>query len=139
MLIVDLDRIEDAVTAIMVTVKEGTRETAGAALRATQRNLTARGPKRTGRFRGSVIPYRGAPTEPPPPEDQAFFPIRGDNEVDALMQGWEPGEEVGTASELDYSNRLAHGYSKQAPDGWVDVAVMDAVSEVEGRQLEANR
>lgn len=138
MQIVNLEDFDKAKATIMIAVEAGTRETTGKTLRATQRNLTRRGPKKSGRFRGSVMPYADNPTVEPPPENQAFYPIAGDDVVDQVMQGWAPGREVGTASELPYSRRLAHGWSKQAPDGWVDVAVADAISEVEAQPLEAS-
>jgi hypothetical protein len=45
--------------------------------------------------------------------------------VAAAMQGLKPGDRVGLTNPVVYMERLAQGYSKQAPAGWIDRALAD--------------
>ena len=47
-------------------------------------------------------------------------------DVDRAMEAWKPGVEAGVYSNAAHANRLAHGWSTQAADGWTDVIAEEA-------------
>lgn len=98
-------------------------------MRSGQGKFAHRTPVRSGRARSSVHPYRGQPDTDYPGPDQTFYPIVGDDRVDAVMAGYKLGEEVGLVTNLPYFPRLANGWSQQQPAGWVDTIIEELATE----------
>lgn len=93
-----------------------------------QAETVSRGPKLSGWFRGSVHPWAGDPGDWAPERDLPFYPEKGDFEVDAVVADAPLYEPAGVAAHTPHSNRLAHGWSAQAADGWTDVIVLEAAA-----------
>lgn len=121
----DYDQLGAAVAA---EIEAAIRGKVLAQLSYLQQETVTRGPKLSGWFRGSVFPWNGAPGDFLPEEGLPFYPEQGDFEVDAVMEQFELGTDVGIASNAPHANRLAHGWSAQAADGWTDVVAMEAAA-----------
>lgn len=91
-----------------------------------QNETVTRGPKLSGWFKGSVFPFVGSPGSFLPEEGLPFYPQLGDEAVDAVVRGATIAETVGVCSNAPHANRLAHGWSEQAADGWTDVVILEA-------------
>lgn len=98
-------------------------------MRSGMSKFAHRTPVRSGRARSSVHPYRGNPDAEFPGPDQTFYPIVGDDVVDNVMRGFELSNEVGLVTNLPYFPRLADGWSKQQPSGWVETIVEELATE----------
>ena len=86
-----------------------------------------------GRFRASILPWEGEMPETVPPADAAGYPVPDASDVLAVMENLEPGGKAGLVSNVEYAERLADGWSRQANAGWVDRIVVrteDAMREV---------
>jgi len=60
------------------------------------------------------------------PANLPFYPPLGDDAWDAVLEEWTLGREVGFVDQVPYSEKLAHGYSPQAAEGWVEVITEEA-------------
>lgn len=96
------------------------------ALTYVQTKMVERGPKLTGLFRGSIVPYLGEPSTFKPEKNLPSYQDHGEEAVAAAMSGFSVGDEVGVVSNVDHATRLARGWSKQAADGWVDLIAEEA-------------
>lgn len=86
-------------------------------------------PVKTHRFVGSWEPYHLIPPQDEgQPDGMPFYPLRGQDDVDRVMAGFQLGDEVGLVNQVPYAQFLANGGSRQAEAGWVDVAVEGALS-----------
>lgn len=92
-----------------------------------QGELVAQAPRASGDFAASVRPYVGEPG--------ATWSRGGGGseagaaEVAEVMEQWQPGQEVGAATDAPYSRKLifhAGTYTKKAAHGWVDTIVRQA-------------
>lgn len=79
-------------------------------------------PVDTGRFRGAFVYGEGAqPTAQPDTPDKD-----GSSSLERIkvgVDGWRPGETIWIVNNVVYGPRLEHGWSKQAPSGFVRVSV----------------
>lgn len=79
-------------------------------------------PVDTGRFRGAWVYGNDAmPTEQPFTPDKS-----GSVSIDRIrlgIAGWKPGQTIWIVNNLVYGPALEHGWSKQAPSGFVRVSV----------------
>lgn len=122
------------VDRILQDVLSHAREDVGAFLGDLLSRLQDHAPVDKGRFRGSLYPWMGEPGTWQPPEVAAMaYPVAGDPEVDRVVAGWIPGQPIGLASNVPYANRLAHGWSKQAPPGWIETEIAGAIASAERR------
>lgn len=86
-----------------------------------------------GRFRASILPWEGEMPETVPPESAAGYPVPDESEVLSALENFEAGSRAGLVSNVEYAERLADGWSRQANAGWVDriaVRTGDVMGEV---------
>lgn len=84
-------------------------------------------PVLTGRFRSSLEFYvRQPPSGEGQPADQPFYAPPGQDQIDAEMRGWKPGDEAGFVDQVPYAGKLADGHSQKWPEGSLDLLVEEA-------------
>lgn len=121
--------VQELTPLVVATHVEAARQLITEDLGAVQNALTGSVPVLSGRLRSSVLPYIGKPPTEGPAADQPFFPIHGEDEVFAIMQRWQPGDDVGIVSNTPYSIVvLLEGHSKKFPEGQFDLVVDQALS-----------
>ncbi len=125
-MIVQVDLQDELADAAVADLEELVTGKMRDALTYIQAETVARGPKLSGWFRGSVTPYCGEISSFKPERGLPFYPEQGDDAVDQAFSQFLFGDEVGVVSNADHANRLAHGWSTQAADGWTDVIAIEA-------------
>lgn len=123
-----------AVDVILRDVTAAMREQIAEFLSDLQARLQDHAPVATGRFRGSIHPWRTEPGDWVPPESAAgSYTLAGDPDIDRVMANWLPGVPVGLVSNVPYANRLANGWSQKAPAGWVETEIAGAIASASRR------
>lgn len=86
--------------------------------------MVQRVPVATGRYKGNFQVGLGsinkASSEPPDPTGSGSI-----GRIAAGMQTWKPGQTIHVTNSLAYGPRLEHGWSKQAPAGFLAVTVAE--------------
>ena len=92
-----------------------------------------------GQFRASWQPSLDAPDfTDPVPEPKPFHPAPGAERIGPVVAAMKSGQRAFVVNVRPYANRLAYGWSRQAPSGWVHAAFARAAeryqSELEQRK-----
>lgn len=77
-------------------------------------------PVKTGQFRASWNLSLNGPDDRLPPQDRPAYPAPGDERLSALAS-LKVGDTVWLSNAQPYAQRLANGWSKQAPPGWLQL------------------
>lgn len=94
-----------------------------------QNEHTDQAPVQSGRYRSELQFYRNSmPEDELYGKDKPFYPPPGHDQIDAVMDTWQVGEEVGFVDNAPYAERIAEGWSDQAAAGWLDTITADAVA-----------
>ncbi len=109
-----------------------------AAVRFTRRALVRATPKRTQFAAGWVFGVGGPPDLVPQDKPtQTLFPLPGDQETDAQMEAeYGLGDDVAMVSPATYIVFLNAGTSPQAPENFVQDAIDEAATALEGWRWE---
>lgn len=127
---------------------EDYRERLGEAVSLVERRMEQQVPRQTGDLAASIQPYVGEPGATW--SRGGGGRDTGDAEVKSALQEWQPGEEVGVATDAPYGRKIIMNagdqtgrkyrerrkarvtYTKKVAAGWVDVIVADANRLLEG-------
>lgn len=97
--------------------------------------LVAESPVRTGRFRASWRAATGAPNLSVAPAGLSSYPAPSGRSVARSVGRVGLRDTVYVSNALPYARRLAFGWSRQAPSGWVHRAVWRARKRMEREGL----
>lgn len=152
-----LDQLGDVLVADLDRHVEGVRAKLTKVVTYVQTEMAAQAPRDRGDFAASIRPYAIEPGGDPPPSwaRNSGGATAGAADVEAVMQGWKPGQEVGVYSDAPYSRKeifqagdmtgqtykhtekrswkgvhrkgqKRRTYTKKVPHGWVDTIVLQA-------------
>ncbi len=92
-------------------------------------------PVDTGEHRsGGRVGLNSPPTFVPPPEASSY-PIMGDNEIDEVFANAKLGDDLYWANRAPVSELLEEGLSAQAPDGFLEFSIDEAIRQVEATEV----